>query len=294
MQYFQEMNRKNVNKSEKIHERICVVLRYEFKRKGEIVFNAEEKSNKFFIILSGSVNIMLPKTAAMILKEKIEAPKIKKNILKMQKNPSEDNEEEEAFASQAKTKNDQMIIKFHGLLGGLGLHDIKASDLENLFDDGILKFIYYNTLKDGQTFGELGLLTGKLRSATVICKEDCHFGVMEEADYKNIVSVIERKKIYDKFEFFKRYLINNVAYEVLRKLSYSFEKNKFRRLEYVFSEGEVCKNVYLIKKGEIQIQKMFSEHIKEQFKGIHKKLPFNPFLPKKRKIVIFFSYTIFY
>lgn len=39
MQYFQEMNRKNSYKSEKIHERICVVLRYESKKKGEIVFN---------------------------------------------------------------------------------------------------------------------------------------------------------------------------------------------------------------------------------------------------------------
>ena len=70
MQYFQEINRKNINKSEKIHERICVVLRYEFKRKGEIVFNAEEKANKFFIILSGSVNILVPKTQSNIIKEK--------------------------------------------------------------------------------------------------------------------------------------------------------------------------------------------------------------------------------
>ena len=203
--YFQEMNRKHINKSEKIHERICVVLRYEFKRKGEIVFNADERANKFFIILSGSVNILVPKTQANILKEKHESPKIKKNLLRIQRFKTIDSEEdldeseEEPKSAQpekisAKVRFDHIIHKYHDLLGGLGLYDIKSSDMENLFDEGVLKFNYYNTLKEGQTFGELGLLTGKLRSATVICKEDCHFGVMIEQDYKTIVSVIERKK----------------------------------------------------------------------------------------------------
>ena len=43
MQYFQEMNRKNINQSERVHERCCAVLRYEFLRKGDIVFNAGKK-----------------------------------------------------------------------------------------------------------------------------------------------------------------------------------------------------------------------------------------------------------
>lgn len=266
-------------------------MRYEFKRKGEIVFNADEKSNKFFIILSGSVNILIPKTTAIVLKEKLESPKVKKSILRIKPEGkgSEENSmtEDDMISSHpsVKTRFDQVLGRYHVLLGGLGLHDIKPSDIENLFDEGVLKFTYYTTLKEGQTFGELGLLTGKLRSATVICKEDCHFGVMMETDYKTIVSVIERKKIYDKFEFFKQYLIKDVAYEVLRKLSYSFEKNKFGRMQHVFREGETCKNVYLIKKGEIQILKMFPDHLKDQFRTVNKKLPLNPFIPKRKKIV---------
>ena len=221
----------------------------------------------------------------------MDSPKTKKSILKIKlegKGSDDNNTTEDDMISShpsAKTRFDQVLGRYHVLLGGLGLHDIKPSDMDNLFDEGVLKFTFYTTLKEGQTFGELGLLTGKLRSATVICKEDCHFGVMVEADYKTIVSVIERKKIYDKFEFFKQYLIKDVAYEVLRKLSYSFEKNKFGRMQYVFREGEMCKNVYLIKKGEIQIQKMFPDHVKDQFRMINKKLPLNPFIPKRKKIV---------
>ena len=45
MQYFQEMNRKSINQSERVHERCCAVLRYEFLRKGDVVFNAGHKNS---------------------------------------------------------------------------------------------------------------------------------------------------------------------------------------------------------------------------------------------------------
>lgn len=40
MPYFMDMNRKRINKSERVHERCCAVLRYEFFKKGDVVFNA--------------------------------------------------------------------------------------------------------------------------------------------------------------------------------------------------------------------------------------------------------------
>jgi len=40
MPYFQDMNRKSINQSERVHERCCAVLRYEFFHKGDVVFNA--------------------------------------------------------------------------------------------------------------------------------------------------------------------------------------------------------------------------------------------------------------
>lgn len=138
-------------------------------------------------------------------------------------------------------------------MGGIALNDLNFKDIEELYEDGVLKLTYYITLKEGMIFGELGILTGKLRSATVVCKEDCHFGVMMESDFKNIISVIERKKIYDKFEFFKTFLIKEISNENLRKLAYAFEKIKFGRGEFVFKEGDICKNIYLIKKGEVQV-----------------------------------------
>jgi hypothetical protein len=69
MTYFQELNKKSVNRSERVHERCCVVLRYEHFRKGEVVFFANEKPDKFFVIFSGAVNILIPKTEANLKKD---------------------------------------------------------------------------------------------------------------------------------------------------------------------------------------------------------------------------------
>lgn len=300
MQYFQDINRKNVNKIAKIHERICAVLQYESKKKGEIVFNIDEKSNKFFIILSGSVNILVPKNYDNIMKEKQENPKSKKNWFLFQKfkggdslekdKNEEEEEEKDQFWTTADEKNtikariEEIHNKYAVLLGDISINDIKSEYFENLFDEGVLKFNFSNTLKEGQTFGELGLLTGKLRSATIICKEDCHFGIMLEEDFKNIVSVIELKKINVKFDFFKKYLIRNVSSDILRKFTYSFKKIKYSRMEYVYKEGDVCKEIYLIKKGEIQIQKCFTDNLR-QLNIENKKLPMKPYLSKKKKIV---------
>ena len=40
MNYFQEMNRKSINQSERVHERCCVVMRYEYFKKGQVIFFA--------------------------------------------------------------------------------------------------------------------------------------------------------------------------------------------------------------------------------------------------------------
>lgn len=44
-------------------------------------------------------------------------------------------------------------------------------------------------LRVGAYFGELALLNGTPRAATVICKEECHFAVLDIADFKEILSI---------------------------------------------------------------------------------------------------------
>lgn len=43
-------------------------------------------------------------------------------------------------------------------------------------------------LKTGDAFGELALLGNKPRAATILCKEDSHFAVLDKQYYKEILS----------------------------------------------------------------------------------------------------------
>jgi len=218
------------------------------------------------------VNILIPKTETNFKKEihRKNEFKITKNFIdrytakvKKHKNSEElselDKEEDKDYdndsLSPKKLRNE--VEKYTELLGGVALNDLNSNKIEDLFVDGTLKFTYYTNLKDGQIFGELGLLRGKTRSATVICKDDCHFAVMLAEDYRNIIAVVERKKIYNKFEFFKKFLVKGIAYDNLAKMAYAFEKKKFGRNESVFKEGDSGNEVFLIKKGEIQVKKNF-------------------------------------
>lgn len=43
-------------------------------------------------------------------------------------------------------------------------------------------------LRDGEAFGELALINNKPRAATISCKEECHFGVLDKVHYNMILS----------------------------------------------------------------------------------------------------------
>ena len=46
-------------------------------------------------------------------------------------------------------------------------------------------------MRDGDSFGELALLGGKAkkRAATILCKEDTHFAVLDRDNFTNILSI---------------------------------------------------------------------------------------------------------
>jgi CRP-like cAMP-binding protein len=43
-------------------------------------------------------------------------------------------------------------------------------------------------IQAGEAFGELALIKNMPRAASIICKQDCHFGVLDKSHYKKILS----------------------------------------------------------------------------------------------------------
>ena len=64
--------------------------------------------------------------------------------------------------------------------------------------------IEVNTLCVGASFGELALLSHKPRAATIICKENCEFAVLEKEDFLKILKISEEKKLFEEMAFFAK------------------------------------------------------------------------------------------
>lgn len=59
-------------------------------------------------------------------------------------------------------------------------------------------------LRDGSSFGELALLEKKPRAATIKCKEDSHFAVLDKSSYQRILSKLMNEKKQEIVNFLKK------------------------------------------------------------------------------------------
>lgn len=55
------------------------------------------------------------------------------------------------------------------------------------------------TLPPGSSFGELALLDKGKRSATIVCKEECEFAVLEKSHFVGILSKYRKDLVGPKF-----------------------------------------------------------------------------------------------
>lgn len=107
-----------VQNEQNIIEKCCNYFNIEFANKGSYVFLYGSQGTKFYVILQGSVGVMVPK-----------------------------------FGNFTK-KDDFLEIKI---------------------------------LKTGESFGELALISKKPRSASILCKEDCYFAVLDKKYFFEIL-----------------------------------------------------------------------------------------------------------
>lgn len=109
------------------------------------------------------------------------------------------------------------------------------------------------TFNVGSTFGELGLLEGKTRSATILCSKDSEFGTISKQHYECLLAVRDKKRLWTKFNFIKDKLLPDLKADSLIKIFYNFKKKKFSKNERIYKQGEISNGIYLIKKGEVQV-----------------------------------------
>ena len=106
-------------------------------------------------------------------------------------------------------------------------------------------------LRAGTTFGELALISKKPRAATIICKEDCNFGILEKKDFNRILKSNEEKKLIEEMNFFADLnIFHHWNFNLVKQLYLNTHSINFIKEDYVFREKDESEAVYIIKYGE--------------------------------------------
>ena len=188
-----------VQNEQNLIERCCRYVKLEFFQKGEYVFHFGSQGSKFYIIVKGSVGVLVPK-----------------------------------FGRNSKSD----------------------------------EFVEVKILKEGASFGEMALITKKTRSASILCKEDCYFAVLDRKYFFEILCNkiflglnlffwltvdFEEKKLQSAIDFLRLYRIfNNWTPTQLSSVSLATSEKKYMRNHMVFQQGDITNELYLIKSGEFE------------------------------------------
>lgn len=114
-----------------------------------------------------------------------------------------------------------------------------------------MEVIEYTT---GDSFGELAIIKNQPRSASVFCKTECHFGVLEKEDFLRIFGRLEEAKMARKIDFLQKLtMFKRWTKGSLTKLSYCFTDRIYTRKQIVFSAGDQAIEIYFITQGEFQL-----------------------------------------
>ena len=236
------------NDSADIITEVSKALTIEIFEPGDCVINFGEIGEKFYIVLVGLLGVLIPSFSD----KKTSPSEIKKSLSR--RSLLQDSEIKQRRASQR--AEIEMIKEFESFT-----HP-NQSEFLNIDSKIIDKFNEIETmtevssLQDGDSFGELALLSEKPRATTVEAKEVSVLAVLSKQDFKKILSQEAEKKMKEKVNFLVGLpIFKGCTKQLIQKLSYYFQELKFNKGQFVYKENFVADKLYFIYSGEFKISR---------------------------------------
>lgn len=254
--------------------------------------NLGDQVDNFYVILNGSVTILLPKSKEDMEKEEenidLVSPtsgltnKKNKNFnsiartitfmnllqKRSSKNTILNESHRESLAKRTSSINSNVNSKspnkrISQSYGNIYLnqklnHYLEFGDLkdtEKYFENGKFKYKQSKILEVGMAFGEIDNKKN-FRNEAVLCNKDSDFAIMTKNDYKEILFDIERIKKNKDLEFLSKTFLKDAPFmskDSLLSFKYLFDKKKYNGGTVLYEKGQNSYECFLIKKGEVEV-----------------------------------------
>lgn len=154
-------------------------------------------------------------------------------------------------------KNDSVVFKkldytntFYSIVEGIVHVEIEDND-------GKKKLI---TLPTGSFFGEMGLISGRRRSATIIAGEKCVLMETPRNSMLRLISAVDDVRRQIDESFVRNAIMNYIGPMLSREaidalIASGVEKRKFQTNQVLFNEGDEADGLYLIRSGSLIVTK---------------------------------------
>ena len=264
----------------------------------DIIINFGETGEKFYIILKGSVSVLIP------VKKKIKLTRNEMNHYKQIANEQKHNQsasssstdsnidsirlpekkerrdgiavasvseivkslqnEKRIFANNKNNSNfpedEEVAIaklfteKFKKEKKDI-VRVVKGADNE-FIEIEINKLEEVSILTNGDSFGELALLSDRPRAATIMARERVSLLIIRQYQFKRILGSISEKRLNGKIRFLRSLsYFKSWSKSALIKISMYFQPLTVTRNQCLFLEGNEAKELFFIKEGEFMITK---------------------------------------
>ena len=260
----------NENKEEEINidlllNKIAKDLKCENYKEKTFLMKVGEIGKTFYVILSGSVEILVPKQIEVYMTkiEYINHLKLlnlyKENFL-LEKTIFLNKEnliiEKEKYYIEEKLKIDSDLkINLEEYLNKINGNEYQKENKEKIY----LKIMgYYKvlTLKIGNSFGDYALINeNSLRIATIFIREDSFFGTLSKDSYQNSIKTLQEKINYSDVNFiYNTKLFEEITLKSLTSHYWNFFiKKRIKKDEILFEYNKIIEDIIFFYQGEVTL-----------------------------------------
>jgi len=257
LEFFPFFDKLQTEASEATISNLIQDIVYEFQPKRKTLFQIGDFGTKFFLILKGSVYVLAREKGLESKKNpEIQSPHLKSgSSLNINEEMVNTLQKSSPLARQQSLKYDKLIEKVHSITKAK--HSII---IQELTDEETLLLKYPDLYIDrvlgfGEAFGELALRhKDAKRMATIVCKEDCHFGVISKHVFQRALQAHFDRIMNNNLLFFKKHPLFSEWEELqLEQFYQHINLKNLVKNQVIYQEGEEADFFYLIKEGEIEV-----------------------------------------